>query len=151
MRTLRKAGDEVEPNGSIADATPIPAGNDNYMEGTFTQSSGVQDIDVYKLTVPPGPSLSARLEVSNLPGSPVNACGGNPTTVELRDRGRRRRSWRPTPTTENSQCGLIDGTGARACLRGSPLARARRLHRAGVSPNSVGIWPYALTATLRSP
>ena len=88
MRTLRKAGDEVEPNASIPDATPIPAGNDNYMEGTFTQSSGPQDLDVYRLTVPPGPSLSARLELSNLPGSPVE---------RLRRQPDHRRAARPRP------------------------------------------------------
>ena len=147
-RTLRDAGDEAEPNDTPATATQFPDGNDNYVTGTFTQPVS-QDIDAYRLTVPAGPNLSARIEITNQPGSPTTTCSSNLTTVELRDNGGAV-LLAADSSTENGQCGLIDGTGTSPLHPGAHLL-APGNYTVRAFNSSAGIWPYALAVTLRSP
>ena len=102
VRRITIAGDESEPNDTLATADPFPAGNDLAMEGTF----GNSDFYAFTLDAP----ASVRIELTSQIGSAQSCEAGtvagglmvfNPTGGAL-------------ATDSNggiNNCGIVDGIG----------------------------------------
>jgi serine/threonine-protein kinase len=88
------ATDEIEPNDSVEQATPLPLGGSR--RGFL---SGPEDVDHYRLIGAPGTPLT--IEVSGIPGVPLRVRAWTPAVVE-RGEDARLAAAPPAPLTADS-------------------------------------------------